>query len=241
MAERLVWFGDGFNAGSAQVGRRVNIHGKTGVVVSGTDMFIDVEWDGWWYRVMNKFNVWKNKRAEMSKATARFGPCNCSMSKGPHHHVDDATIIPWAEFRRSFNEFVAKQQEDTTEGKSGAATPEAKVATQSFDRDKLSIVGISLISEDQIVDENTRIRSISTVSIEGCICHETVVGKDACPVHGVHPAKKPVCSLCDDTHLMQLDGREVMCTFCPTPCQKCRAGGNGPYCTTTPCDCECHQ
>lgn len=32
----------------------------------------------------------------------------------------------------------------------------------------------------------------------------------------------------------------VMCTRCPTPCQKCRAGGNGPYCENTPCVCVCH-
>lgn len=53
------------------------------------------------------------------------------------------------------------------------------------------------------------------------------------------------CKVCRDTHTMTLreDGhedREVMCTHCPTPCQKCRSGGNGPYCTSTPCECTCH-
>lgn len=51
---------------------------------------------------------------------------------------------------------------------------------------------------------------------------------------------EPVCSTCNDTHRMKLHGRTVPCTRCPTPCQKCRAGGNGPFCERTPCACECH-
>jgi hypothetical protein len=49
-----------------------------------------------------------------------------------------------------------------------------------------------------------------------------------------------VCSTCNDTHLMPLGDDEVMCTRCPRPCQKCRVGGNGAYCSTTPCACDCH-
>ena len=54
------------------------------------------------------------------------------------------------------------------------------------------------------------------------------------------------CERCGDTHVMTLhreghEDREVMCTSCPTPCQKCRQGGTGPYCETTPCGCECHE
>jgi hypothetical protein len=49
-----------------------------------------------------------------------------------------------------------------------------------------------------------------------------------------------VCSTCNDTHLMSLGDDEVMCTRCPRPCQKCRVGGNGAYCSTTPCACDCH-
>lgn len=45
------------------------------------------------------------------------------------------------------------------------------------------------------------------------------------------------CEHCEDTH--EVYGR--MCTRCPTPCQECRAGGNGPYCETTPCACPCHR
>lgn len=51
-----------------------------------------------------------------------------------------------------------------------------------------------------------------------------------------------VCKVCFDTHMMDL-GEERgtgMCTHCPIPCQKCRAGGNGPYCASTPCSCACH-
>jgi len=55
--------------------------------------------------------------------------------------------------------------------------------------------------------------------------------------------KKPVCDNCNDQHLMSSweDCSEVMCTACPVPCQKCRRGGNGPYCETTPCACACHH
>ncbi|MEO7895882.1 MAG: hypothetical protein ABIR65_01165 [Pseudolysinimonas sp.] len=57
----------------------------------------------------------------------------------------------------------------------------------------------------------------------------------------VIPPPAPVCSTCSDTHMMPLgDDYAVMCTHCPIPCQRCRSGGNGPYCTTTPCGCECH-
>lgn len=59
------------------------------------------------------------------------------------------------------------------------------------------------------------------------------------------PVARPVCYACKDTHARTIrrDGYEdqvFMCTSCPTPCQKCRAGGNGPFCETTPCSCECH-
>ncbi|CAB4126916.1 hypothetical protein UFOVP75_44 [uncultured Caudovirales phage] len=54
------------------------------------------------------------------------------------------------------------------------------------------------------------------------------------------PKLHPVCSHCNDTHKMELHDATVMCTRCPIPCRKCQVGGNGPYCTTTPCGCECH-
>jgi hypothetical protein len=46
-----------------------------------------------------------------------------------------------------------------------------------------------------------------------------------------------VCSTCNDTHRMPFGGEEVMCTRCPVPCQKCRAGA---FCEATPCGCACH-
>ncbi len=59
--------------------------------------------------------------------------------------------------------------------------------------------------------------------------------------------RKYVCETCRDTHVMTLHregdpskDREVMCTRCPVPCQRCRAGGNGPYCAKTRCACACH-
>ena len=51
-----------------------------------------------------------------------------------------------------------------------------------------------------------------------------------------------ICTTCNDTHMM-LFGEyhdEVMCTHCPMPCQRCRAGGHGAFCETTPCPCDCH-
>lgn len=52
---------------------------------------------------------------------------------------------------------------------------------------------------------------------------------------------KPVCSTCCDTHRMTLHEREVMCTRCPVPCERCRSKPQGPYCAVTPCPCECHR
>ena len=65
-------------------------------------------------------------------------------------------------------------------------------------------------------------------------------------VRGHARGASPVCATCNDTHAMVLhkDGdvdQTVMCTGCPTPCQKCRQGGNGPYCGVTPCGCACHR
>lgn len=60
---------------------------------------------------------------------------------------------------------------------------------------------------------------------------------------GVEPAiaQGPVCTRCNDTHRMQLGDREVACTFCPVPCQKCRGGGGlDAYCGAWPCPCACH-
>jgi hypothetical protein len=48
---------------------------------------------------------------------------------------------------------------------------------------------------------------------------------------------EPVCSVCNDTHRMQLGEHEVMCTHCPVPCSGCRIGA---YCENTPCGCPCH-
>lgn len=48
-----------------------------------------------------------------------------------------------------------------------------------------------------------------------------------------------ICTTCEDTHWMQLGDRKVMCTHCPTPCDRCRGGG-GAFCVSTPCACACH-
>lgn len=58
----------------------------------------------------------------------------------------------------------------------------------------------------------------------------------------LQPVAAPVCRMCKDTHSLTNEetGITRMCTFCPVPCQRCRINGNGPYCTTTPCPCDCH-
>jgi len=43
----------------------------------------------------------------------------------------------------------------------------------------------------------------------------------------------PICKTCNDTHRMYLgeedDSREVMCTHCPSPCEKCGGKPLGPF------------
>ncbi len=56
-----------------------------------------------------------------------------------------------------------------------------------------------------------------------------------------HKCRPPVCSTCNDTHQMDLRGAIVACTRCPVPCQRCRMGGTGAFCESTPCACACHQ
>jgi hypothetical protein len=59
-----------------------------------------------------------------------------------------------------------------------------------------------------------------------------------CERRGEGP-ERPVCKTCGDTHTMRLgEDREVPCTRCPVPCERCRSGA---YCATAPCACECHQ
>lgn len=50
----------------------------------------------------------------------------------------------------------------------------------------------------------------------------------------------PICNVCNDTHRMTLGEREVMCTHCPRPCERCRQH-LGAFCEKTPCSCACHQ
>lgn len=67
-------------------------------------------------------------------------------------------------------------------------------------------------------------------------------GDADCPVHGVERAKhSPACSVCNDTHVMQVRERGVPCTACPVPCENCRANGSGAYCREPSCDCGCHE
>ncbi len=58
---------------------------------------------------------------------------------------------------------------------------------------------------------------------------------------GTQELPDPVCTTCNDTHTMTLGDRSVMCTRCPVPCSRCRAGGTGAFCAATPCACSCHR
>lgn len=49
-----------------------------------------------------------------------------------------------------------------------------------------------------------------------------------------------ICNHCRDTHRVQIDSIEALCTWCPVPCVDCRSSGIGAYCTNTPCMCGCH-
>lgn len=49
---------------------------------------------------------------------------------------------------------------------------------------------------------------------------------------------RPVCDRCNDTHTVKGEERTSLCTACPTPCDRCKAGA---YCATTPCSCSCHR
>ncbi len=100
------------------------------------------------------------------------------------------------------------------------------------------------------VDRECGKPAISATTIDGVpvcrTCAEQMADEGFMPADWRDNVPKPVCDTCNDTHEMWLgteqrgDHRKVMCTHCPTPCQKCRQGGNGPYCTNTPCDCPCH-
>jgi hypothetical protein len=55
----------------------------------------------------------------------------------------------------------------------------------------------------------------------------------------------PVCSRCQDTHVMRIPkkyegSRKVPCTACPTPCPECRDGRKA-YCREPRCSCKCHK
>lgn len=50
-----------------------------------------------------------------------------------------------------------------------------------------------------------------------------------------------VCTVCNDTHVMNAGDRQLNCTACPLPCPDCRVNGTGAYCAAAPCSCACHE
>jgi hypothetical protein len=55
MTQEFAWIGDGL--GREQIGRAVNIDGQTGVVINGSDLFIEVRFDrcNWLRKVLRFF------------------------------------------------------------------------------------------------------------------------------------------------------------------------------------------
>lgn len=37
-------------------------------------------------------------------------PCQCSLSAEPHYHIDLFTIIPWARFQASMEEYLERER-----------------------------------------------------------------------------------------------------------------------------------
>ena len=44
----MVWIGDGFSSAKDQVGRRVKLNGREGVVTDASELTITVKFDRWW-------------------------------------------------------------------------------------------------------------------------------------------------------------------------------------------------
>ena len=91
---------------------------------------------------------------------------------------------------------------------------------------------------------------VSMVEVPTTQNGEVVVSKTPATPGGTTPEKASghdpasggttiVCARCNDTHLMWLDDRQVPCTSCPTPCDKCRID-YAAFCERTPCPCVCH-
>jgi len=97
----------------------------------------------------------------------------------------------------------------------------------------LGLLGPRWDSEERIRAEISRLRALVKSYEEA----------DTGPVGMVEAEDKPefVCATCNDTHWMQVGEHTWPCTSCPTPCQKCRNDGRGPFCASTPCPCECHK
>lgn len=101
-----------------------------------------------------------------------------------------------------------------------------------------------LEAQQQTHAANDRIRSAFASSVPAICDGVTVEELDAKLDAELAAHPDVVCMTCRDTHTMMLGDRDVMCTRCPTPCERCRSrtpgAGPGPYCATTPCACGCH-
>ncbi len=89
--------------------------------------------------------------------------------------------------------------------------------------------------------EYTSLRGHSLISEEALAYFEERHKETSRAVADLIAKKFPTtCEICQDTHRMTVGDRSAMCTHCPIPCQRCRSGGIGAFCATTPCMCECH-
>ena len=73
LTEEMIWIGDGFNSAKDQIGRRVNIDGRTGVVTHATELFITVKFDRWcpWKGFLKRI-WWCNDAAYVDDAPLLF-------------------------------------------------------------------------------------------------------------------------------------------------------------------------
>ena len=155
---------------------------------------------------------------------------------GIHVGVAPGTFIPeeWAlHLQEKYDHRIVEMpdgQHDTMvvlKRKGGARLPTLA------ERQALALVELEDAASSVALEDNTD-RNPAAVRLRAALAVAQSLLRTSAP---------PVCPVCNDTHTMHSEetGRGYMCTRCPVPCAKCLQGGNGPFCGTTPCACECHQ
>jgi hypothetical protein len=114
-----------------------------------------------------------------------------------------------------------------------------KVYSHEMTREGYVGVLLPSVTEDEVLNRIEKSLSVQVAHIQRNLTEATDrLTAFRCQARWPSP-DAPICSACNDTHRMKTRP-EWACTSCPTPCQKCRQGGNGPFCEKTPCACTCH-